>query len=285
QPPAQPLATPPPSKPSEAVEGPSDEEEDGEGDESEEEDEGGLEDTDDELESEEGEDEETEELGAKKGNGVEDRFLKMKDLEKFMEEGEEQEYGGGSKGGEKKKASVNLMEDDSDEEDVDEDDGGDDEDDDLDLEDFESDDEEGVGKSGGDIRYEDFFEESSKQQVKKRNGFTKKVHFKDELHEMEVDDIEKDDVNDGPALEDEQGLSTHEKGLLKMRNQIDLMEKASLEPSKWIMQGEVDASRRPKNSALEVDLDFEHNVRPAPVITEEVTASLEEMIKKRIAEV
>lgn len=48
---------------------------------------------------------------------------------------------------------------------------------------------------------------------------------------------------------------------------------------------QVTAAKRPKNSALEVDLDFEHNVRPPPVITEEVTASLEDMIKKRILEV
>lgn len=45
------------------------------------------------------------------------------------------------------------------------------------------------------------------------------------------------------------------------------------------------AAKRPKNSALEVDLDFEHNARPAPVITEEVTASLEELIRNRIIEV
>ncbi|XP_073039813.1 M phase phosphoprotein 10-like [Primulina eburnea] len=62
------------------------------------------------------------------------------------------------------------------------------------------------------------------------------------------------------------------------------MEKANLEPKTWTMQGEITASKRPKNSALEVDLDFEHNVRPAPVITEEFTASIEEMIQKRVLE-
>lgn len=48
---------------------------------------------------------------------------------------------------------------------------------------------------------------------------------------------------------------------------------------------QVTAAKRPKNSALEVDLDFEHNVRPPPVITEEFTADIEELIKKRILEV
>jgi U3 small nucleolar ribonucleoprotein component len=52
----------------------------------------------------------------------------------------------------------------------------------------------------------------------------------------------------------------------------------------WTLQ-QVTAASRPKNSALEVDLDFEHNMRPAPVITEEVTATLEDMIKSRIIEV
>ena len=46
----------------------------------------------------------------------------------------------------------------------------------------------------------------------------------------------------------------------------------------------VPAGRRPKNSALEVDLDFDTTVKPAPAPTEEMTASLDDLIKKRIAE-
>ncbi len=41
---------------------------------------------------------------------------------------------------------------------------------------------------------------------------------------------------------------------------------------------------RPLNSALEVDLDFERAVRPPPQPTEEITASLEDLIRARIAE-
>ncbi|MCI10150.1 U3 small nucleolar ribonucleoprotein MPP10-like [Trifolium medium] len=70
----------------------------------------------------------------------------------------------------------------------------------------------------------------------------------------------------------------------KIQSEIELMEKANVEPKTWTMQGEVTAANRPVGSALEANLDFEHNVRPTPVITEEVTASIEEMIQKRIIE-
>uniref|UniRef100_A0A0E0MC71 Uncharacterized protein n=1 Tax=Oryza punctata TaxID=4537 RepID=A0A0E0MC71_ORYPU len=284
----QPPSQPPPrskSKSADAEEEKSEEEEeeeegeDGKGDEELEE----LDDVDDEEESEEEEEEgeDKEGMEGKAGNVVEDKFFKIKDLDRFIEKGEEAEYGGVAKQGKKKKKKTeNWMEEDSDEEDeedLDEDEDKEDEEDDdehLDLEDF--DDEEEEEGAVGDIMYKDFFEEADDQKVRKKGGF-KKVQFKDE---PEVDD--KND--DGNVSQDEQGLSTHEKARLKMRAKIEEMEKANLEPSTWTMQGEVNASSRPKNSALEVDLDFEHNVRPVPVITEEVTASLEEMIKKRIIE-
>lgn len=49
--------------------------------------------------------------------------------------------------------------------------------------------------------------------------------------------------------------------------------------------GEANAKSRPVNSLLEEDLDFEHRGKQVPVVTEETTKSLEEMIKKRILDV
>lgn len=94
----------------------------------------------------------------------------------------------------------------------------------------------------------------------------------------------KTSLDDEEDVQEKGGLSTHEKHLQKIQSEIEHLERANLEPKTWTMRGEVTAANRPKNSALDVVLDFEHNVRPAPVITEEVTASLEDMIKNRVIE-
>ncbi|KAJ8498354.1 hypothetical protein OPV22_008906 [Ensete ventricosum] len=247
-------------------------EEDGdesEGDEEEEEEE--AEEDEDEGDEEEKEDEE----GEAKGNQVEDKFLKIKELEEYLEMEEEKEYGRPERKGNKHEEE--------DEDDDDEEDAADaEEEDDLDLGDFDGDGDEETGTAEN-ARYEDFFGGIKKKGLNK-NGIVGKrkcssngIDFVDGLESTDMDIEENDDK--GQKI-----LSTHEKELKKLHSKIEQMEKANLEPKSWTMQGEVTAAKRPKNSALEVDLDFEHNVRPAPVITEEVTASLEDIIKKRIIE-
>ncbi|XP_017227939.1 M phase phosphoprotein 10 [Daucus carota subsp. sativus] len=217
----------------------------------------------DELELSELESEEEEERDGE-GEGVEDKFLKIKELEEYMEDDEAREYGVKKT---KKKQNDELVDDDDEE--IDEDD--DDEDDELGLlgVDVGEDDED-------DIRYEDFFGSQKKAAPKKKSKRDDK--FDDTDSADEEMDVMNEDNKKGKTL------STYEKQLEKQRSKIEEMEKMNLEPKTWTMAGEVTAAKRPKNSALEVDLDFEHNVRPAPVITEEVTADIEELIKKRILE-
>ncbi|GER27074.1 U3 small nucleolar ribonucleoprotein protein mpp10 [Striga asiatica] len=261
-------------------------------------------DDDDEDEDEEEEDGEDDEGEGERKNGVEDQFFKIKELEKLIAEAEEQEYGIKE---EKKKRKRDKTADEE-EESEDEEGSGDEEHEDDD----EEDDELGLmGLEDADdekwenARYEDFFVRKKTDQKRKPKHFRGSDDMdmdepedddddsknKESLstHEKklaklrsQVDEMEK--ANLGPNMQGER-LSTHEKELATLRTQIEEMERANLEPKTWTMQGEVvTAAKRPKNSALEVDLDFEHNVRPAPVITEEVTASLEELIQKRILE-
>ncbi|GAB1292180.1 U3 small nucleolar ribonucleoprotein protein MPP10 [Apodemus speciosus] len=67
-----------------------------------------------------------------------------------------------------------------------------------------------------------------------------------------------------------------------MNEKIASLEKELLDKKPWQLQGEVTAQKRPENSLLEETLHFDHAVRMAPVITEETTLHLEDIIKQRI---
>ncbi|KAB2609324.1 U3 small nucleolar ribonucleoprotein MPP10 [Pyrus ussuriensis x Pyrus communis] len=257
----------------EELDGFDDDGDDEEAEDEEEEDEGSESEEVDREDEEEREESESEGEG---NNAIEDGFFKIKDLKKSLEESEAMEYGL-DKTDKKKK---NRRGDDEDEEDE----GlgdlaiGDDEDDEDKF-----------------ARYEDFYGGKKEKPSKRRSKLVDESEDlgtndgEEDEQDEEEDDQDEDDQEEGGENEQEDdkkqtALSTHEKKLKKLQSQIEQMEKANLEPKSWIMQGEVTAATRPKNSALEVDLDFEHNVRPAPVITEEVTTSIEDMIKKRIEE-
>ncbi|KAM8782356.1 U3 small nucleolar ribonucleoprotein MPP10 [Rhynchonycteris naso] len=68
----------------------------------------------------------------------------------------------------------------------------------------------------------------------------------------------------------------------KMNEKIAFLEKELLKKKPWQLQGEVTAQKRPENSLLEETLHFDHAVRMAPVITEETTLQLEDIIKQKI---
>ncbi|TKY55217.1 U3 small nucleolar ribonucleoprotein MPP10 [Spatholobus suberectus] len=211
-----------------------------------------------EEEEEEGmeEDEESEEEN-EEGGGIEDKFLKIDELAKYLEKEEEN--------------LENGEEDREGEEEDDDDDDESDEDGDFRIGDNDDDeDEEAEGMENA--RYKDFFGGKRERGSKRKAQVLQESEYSDDEDDMEFDKQKKGTV------------SAHEKQQEKIQSKIEQMEKANIEPKTWTMQGEVTAAKRPKNSALEVDLDFEHNVRPAPVITEEVTASIEDMIKKRIIE-
>ncbi|KAJ0441187.1 putative U3 small nucleolar ribonucleoprotein complex, subunit Mpp10 [Helianthus annuus] len=189
-------------------------------------------------------------------------------------------------------------------------DAGDDEDEDGDGDEEEEDDEDdelGLLELAGEeddseaeeIMYEDFYTSNKKHDQNKKpkvNKEVKDINMRDdEEHEGSdigdedgEEDVDDDDDDDDDMVSEEEtkkdNLSTHEKHLLEQRAKIEQVERENLEAKAWTMQGEVNATKRPKNSALGEDLDWERNVKPPPVITEEVSQSIEELIMKRISE-
>ncbi|NXT95704.1 MPP10 protein, partial [Anhinga rufa] len=99
------------------------------------------------------------------------------------------------------------------------------------------------------------------------------------------DDSETEDVTDMQLEKDidpSEIKSSFEKRQEKMSKKIKTLEEELLEEKPWQLRGEVTGQKRPENSLLEETVLFDHAVRMAPVITEETTFQLEDIIKQRI---
>ncbi|XP_074862500.1 U3 small nucleolar ribonucleoprotein MPP10 [Carettochelys insculpta] len=129
----------------------------------------------------------------------------------------------------------------------------------------------------------DGIEENSEVEVMEQNETAKEVSKKVTFN-LPVDN-EKEDSTGIPVEKrsDPTGIkSSFEKRQEKMNEKIKSLEKELLGEKPWQLTGEVTGQKRPENSLLEESLLFDHAVRMAPVITEETTFQLEDIIKQRI---
>lgn len=94
-----------------------------------------------------------------------------------------------------------------------------------------------------------------------------------------------EDLNsDRLDADDLQSKSEFERSQLLLKRRIQKAERELLHPSNlhWQLAGETTGDVRPENSLLEEHLQFDHVSKPAPLITDQTTLSLEGLIKQRI---
>ena len=209
---------------------------------------------------------------------------------------------------EKKSLYMEAAEEDSDGEEEDE--GDEDEEDFVRREMYEDDDDASV--DGGEIKFDDFYvkESSKKAKAKAQDKSTKsdgnKKTSSGKLSMFGDDDDDESDFGgnaygdsgEQESSGDEDDIDVHansdldasaqknrsrfEKEAARHAREIANIEAEMIGPKKWEMKGEVFAKDRPANSLLESDISAEKVMRAMPVINEDHTATIEEMILKRV---
>jgi U3 small nucleolar RNA-associated protein MPP10 len=114
------------------------------------------------------------------------------------------------------------------------------------------------------------------------NGEGGDVDVEDNYVEADEEDEGGDDSEE--IEEDEGKLTSFQKRQKKLMEEIAELEKGIISAKSWEMKGEVKAADRPENSLLGVYVDVERASKPTPIVTQEFTDTLEDMIIKRITD-
>uniref|UniRef100_A0A8B9Q3C0 U3 small nucleolar ribonucleoprotein protein MPP10 n=1 Tax=Apteryx owenii TaxID=8824 RepID=A0A8B9Q3C0_APTOW len=131
-------------------------------------------------------------------------------------------------------------------------------------------------------------EESMSEAEKINEIMTKNMRSKEAFKKVTFSLPDDSEIEDSIDMQSEKSIdpieikSSFEKRQEKMNAKIRSLEEELLEEKPWQLKGEVTGQKRPENSLLEETLLFDHAVRMAPVITEETTLQLEDIIKQRI---
>nr|SVE88125.1 EOG090X09DZ [Daphnia similis] len=216
-------------------------------------------------------------MGKIRKTEVDDEFFKVGEMEKFLEKEEAEKPSAGDDDAE----SIDFFED------------------------VLSDDEENDAAIRA--KYKDFFRGS----IPDGGGKSTSKHDGEDLEDNneddeEIEDEEQDDDDAEPrekrvkfdlnvSESEESGSDTSVHNLTKsdvkssyeqrqerLKAKIQELEDEAVAPKPWQLMGETKAELRPDNALLEEDLFFDHTTRQAPVITEETTKTLEEIIRQRI---